>query len=81
MNGKVCDEKNLPEINSCEILKSYFPCEECKESLGPEQPVYVDPSAPRDAHPSYCLYNMDTQTTPILCSSRHPFTQRLCLCK
>lgn len=49
--------------------------------MGSEQPVYVDPAAPRDSSPGYCLFNMDQRTIPIECSAKHRHTQRLCICK
>lgn len=81
MQGKQCDGDNLSQINHCEYLTKYFPCKECKESMGPEQPVYVDPNSPRDLLPGVCLYNMDVNQMPILCHAKHPNTLRLCLCK
>lgn len=37
--GMACDARFFPRINSCSTAKDHFPCGECIQSFGLEQPV------------------------------------------
>lgn len=44
--GLVCKETFFTLLNSCTLLKENFPCTECSESYGFDQPCYVELGAP-----------------------------------
>lgn len=41
-----CKESTFQLLNSCGLLTDHFPCNECAESYGIEQPCYVELNAP-----------------------------------
>lgn len=44
--GMQCMESAFKLLNSCALLKENFSCEKCSESYGPDQPCYVELTAP-----------------------------------
>jgi len=71
--GKECSPAGFFHINKCAALKDHFPCKECEESLGAEQPAYELEGNKR------CLYSKSTRV--ITCGARHEATKRLCACQ
>jgi len=79
-NGKTCVLQQLSAMNTCEMMKKVFPCEQgCSMHFGPEQPCYVsDFSAPASNLPRACLIN--TQIQDATCGASHHMTSRICPC-
>eukprot|EP01035_Chromulina_nebulosa_P024619 gene24619-32062_t len=74
--GLSCDEDLLQTLSDCQQLRSYFDCDSCLHSQGPDQPAYVDMQAPSASLPGKCLMNTGAST----CAASHPHTIRLCAC-
>jgi len=79
--NKVCRKDLLPLLNTCQALNEVFPCRDCSESRGLEQPAYVDPTAEAKHSPGRCLVNSSPEyANQVSCSATHPATKRLCAC-
>jgi hypothetical protein len=73
-----CTHYTLSKVNTCEKMKSLFPCKVCSESEGPDQPCYVDKKAPDAMQPGTCLVKTDSSVFD--CGGKHPKTARVCVC-
>ena len=71
-----CDEDLMQSLNDCTQMQSFFECDSCQPSQGPDQPAYVHMNAPSAALPGKCLLNTGVST----CAASHPHTIRLCAC-
>ena len=71
-----CDEDLMQSLNDCTQMQSFFECDSCQHSQGPDQPAYVHMNAPSAAQPGKCLLNTGVST----CAASHPHTIRLCAC-
>ena len=81
-NGKTCDPKYLPVLNSCGELRKAFGCKnnkpnQCSKSFGPDQPLFVDDST-TIAKFGECLQN--TIKSYFGCSGKYQWGLRLCPC-
>lgn len=74
--GLSCDEDLLQTLSDCQQLRSFFDCDSCLHSQGPDQPAYVDMQAPSASLPGKCLMNTGAST----CAASHTHTIRLCAC-
>ena len=79
-NGRTCAAEMLAFINTCDWMSSYFQCRKssCTDSIGPDQPGFVDPAAPPAKLPGSCLLN--SSPDEFSCSGKWEFTRRLCPC-
>jgi len=74
-----CSEDLMDSFNSCEVLKSHFPCEAgCKAENRADTPSYMSPTVEAKYHPGACLTN--EKSSGLDCNGRHPASRRLCLC-
>jgi len=69
--GKQCRADWLPIVNDCPTLKKLFPCSECIESFGHEQPAFF-------VETYKCLVNLKPEISS--CEAHHKATKRLCAC-
>jgi hypothetical protein len=76
--GSACNMAYLAVINDCSSLKSNFDCAACADSVGPDQPNFVEASAPRDVSPGACLVNTDAKL--FSCEGKFQWARRLCPC-
>lgn len=76
--GKKCRNDLIGLLNSCVSLNKAFPCRDCRESIGADQPAYVSLTADAQFNPGTCFYNKNPETTT--CASSHKATMRLCAC-
>jgi glycosyltransferase involved in cell wall biosynthesis len=77
--GRRCHAQALVSVNSCKWLSAFFGCSSsCVDSMGGDQPAFVDSQAPGDKHPGRCLLNTDPSL--FSCSGRWQFSHRLCTC-
>jgi hypothetical protein len=67
-------------VNDCGSLRAAFDCASCGDSIGGDQPAFVDRGAdvPQSAGPGACLVNGDA--TLFSCDARYEWTRRLCPC-
>ena len=67
-------------VNDCGSLRAAFDCASCGDSIGGDQPAFVDRGAdvPQSAAPGACLVNGDA--TLFSCDARYEWTRRLCPC-
>ena len=80
---KVCAPQYFNAINTCDVLRTKFSCNECLENLGMDQPAQVKQSASR--WPGRCLFTSELKTEVGFhgverCMAKHPDTIRLCPC-
>uniref|UniRef100_A0A7S2DMU5 alpha-1,3-mannosyl-glycoprotein 2-beta-N-acetylglucosaminyltransferase n=1 Tax=Octactis speculum TaxID=3111310 RepID=A0A7S2DMU5_9STRA len=76
--GLKCLADGFRGVNTCHALRAHFPCTDCSENYGPEQPAYVVPEAPLESLPGSCLYS--SQPGDSNCFASHSSTRRLCPC-
>eukprot|EP00598_Pedospumella_elongata_P011649 CAMPEP_0185007258 /NCGR_PEP_ID=MMETSP1098-20130426/86634_1 /TAXON_ID=89044 /ORGANISM="Spumella elongata, Strain CCAP 955/1" /LENGTH=282 /DNA_ID=CAMNT_0027535571 /DNA_START=117 /DNA_END=965 /DNA_ORIENTATION=+ len=76
--NKQCSLPQLLLINSCSALQEHFSCTLCRNSMGTEQPAFVNPRAEAQFGPGECLVN--TGEASSTCEASHPSTYRLCAC-
>merc|ERR1711991_827642 len=57
---KVCAPQHFNSLNNCNVLNEHFPCKDCQENLGMDQPAMVKPTALK--WPGRCLYTGDMTT-------------------
>ena len=74
--GRKCNVQLFSNLNTCAALQSAFPCASCVESVGPDQPAYVSPNAPKGKHPGLCLVNGGDYS----CEGKWQHASRLCPC-
>lgn len=74
-----CAAAYFPVINDCDTLRNNYQCSRCIDSMGPDQPAFIDPSAPHDKAPSACLVNTDASM--FTCEGRWSYARRLCPCE
>ena len=77
--GKKCVHEAFHHINKCDILQKHFDCKGCEESVGPEQPAFVVPTAADRFPRGKCLFTRNPGG--IACEAQHVATQRLCTCQ
>jgi hypothetical protein len=79
--GSACAAPYLPVVNDCGSLRAAFECSSCGDSIGGDQPAFVDRGAdvPQAAAPGSCLVNGDA--TLFSCEAKYEFTRRLCPCE
>lgn len=75
---KTCSVQQLSYINTCSSLQEHFACASCRDSMGTEQPAFVDPRADARFGPGECLVNTGDEAST--CEASHPSTYRLCAC-
>jgi hypothetical protein len=73
----VCEEDTLRLINTCAWLSAAFPCHQCMESEGRDQPAFL--RLPNPDQTADCL--LQGQKNLYSCSGSHHQTQRLCTCR
>ena len=73
-DDKVCEDHDLIAVNTCENLRSKFPCagDKCEKNHGSDQPAM-------SIKGNACYINTNTQY--ISCSGEHESTRRLCPCR
>lgn len=77
--GLLCNANYLDLANSCDVLQQHFGCSGCDQSIGNEQPSYIDPSSPvGQGKGRTCL--ITTAPERSTCEAKHKYTMRLCTC-
>jgi hypothetical protein len=74
-----CAAQYLAAVNDCGTMRDNFDCAACVDSIGKDQPAFIDRSAPSDKSPGACLINSDPKL--FSCDGKWEYAHRLCVCR
>jgi len=81
--GLRCRPEFFPSLNSCNLIRNYFPCEAACTAAeeGPQEAMYVTPQASKTENPAVCFLGpVDAVFDSEACDWDKSHVRRLCPC-